>query len=210
MCSGLHTTPDSFRLSQCPPAASTPAPGSPYQPLTAALAARTISLSGLPRGLFGDRSGGNFHGRLTPPLPLPSLSTSRSPAHWYGPLRVRNIPATGRRDRGLHATPDCGTGQSEPPGRLPPAPGPCVIGSPCCHGTFVGSLRAAVSTTFVAFSAVHLRSRELANTDTSLATLLTIAHAVVTRRRAEVCTLPLSLSGGLRASRSPSSCTGLP
>jgi hypothetical protein len=31
------------------------------------------------------------------------------------------------------------------------------------------------------------------NADTSLATLLTIANAVVTRRRAEVCTLPLSL-----------------
>jgi hypothetical protein len=64
--------------------------------------------------------------------------------------------------------------------------------------------------TLVASPAVHLRSHELANADTSQATLLTIANAVVTRRRAEVCTLPLGLAGGPRASRSPSSCTGLP
>jgi len=43
------------------------------------------------------------------------------------------------------------------------------------------------------FSKPSTSVSRLANTDASLATLLTIAHAVVTRRRAEVCTLPLSL-----------------
>jgi len=57
----MHTTPDSFRLNQSPPAASTPAPG-PHTSRAVGLLSQTditvIGFTGSLRGLYSHSRGG--------------------------------------------------------------------------------------------------------------------------------------------------------
>jgi len=150
------------------------------------------ALSGLPRGFFGNRLGGNFGSGQNPLLPRPSLSTSRYPVLWYEPLRVPYIPATGRRIWVCTLPLIEETGQSEPPGRHPPAPGSCIGRLTALPRHLYGF---ASGGSFGRLSplprAVRLRLSTGEPQIQAMLQLLSIAHAVVTRRRAEVCTLPL-------------------
>jgi len=132
----MHTTPDSSRLSQCPPAATTPAPGPHTSRLAALVHRRRPCPSRL--GVFSAAGLATISVRR---LPSPSSSTSRFLRFSMSLSTFLTFPWQ-NGVCGLHATPDCGPiqvsppiGQSEPPGRLPPAPGPQVNRlAPCCHG----------------------------------------------------------------------------
>jgi len=90
------------------------------------------------------------------------------------------------------------------------APGIYTARSLCCHRFLRGSTLGDRLSRLSSLPRSSTSASRLVDAGVNQATLLTIAHAVVTRRRAEVCTLPLSLQASLRASRSPASCTGHP
>lgn len=95
-------------------------------------------------------------------------------------------------------------GQSEPPGRRPPD-------TRTLRRSSTALLRFSFSVQFRRLFPPLSRSPKpsasasrLPNTGTSLATLLSFANAVVTRRRVQVYTLPLSAPGSLSAPWPPS------
>jgi len=147
VCSGLHTTPDSFRLSQCPLAASTPAPGPPHQFLQRHLLREQFGLIRVAPGLFRQQVWRQFrHRQLSlSGLPLPSLSTSRYPVRWYGPLRVLNIPATGRRIWVCTLPLIEEQANQSPLAAFLQHQDLVSVGRPRCRGTFSDSFWAAVS-----------------------------------------------------------------
>jgi hypothetical protein len=80
----------------------------------------------------------------------------------------------------------------------------------CCHSFLRGPTFGDRLPRLSSLPRSSTSASRLVDAGVNQATLLTIANAVVTRRRAEVCTLPLSLQASLRASRSPTACTGHP
>jgi len=84
-------------------------------------------------------------------------------------------------------------GQSEPPGRLPPAPGPYVDQRTVLPQELLWVYFWRPFSRLSSLPRPSTSASRLVDTYVSQATLLTIANAVVTRRRAEVCTLPLSI-----------------
>jgi hypothetical protein len=84
-----------------------------------------------------------------------------------------------------------------PPGRRPPAPGSHAhrISPRYRGGLLVTQVRLVFPGPFEPFPSSRSQPRGIPSNGVSLATLLSIAIGVVTRRRAQVCTLPLKGSG---------------
>jgi len=179
---GLHTTPDSFRLSQCPLAASTPAPGPPHQFLQRHLLREQSALSGLPRGFFGNRLGGNF-----------GTVSSRCRGFLYRHFQPRGILCTGMGLFAFVTSPrqDGVFGYARYPwlrNRPIRAPWPPSTSTRILHQLVdrvaAAPLRIRFGRRFQAALATSPRrpppSCDWRTTDTSQATMLTIAHADVT------------------------------
>lgn len=78
-------------------------------------------------------------------------------------------------------------------------PGPCTFVHCVTAAFFIGSVSGGDFHHFRGFPSRRASASRLPNAGTSLATLLSFANGVVTRRRVQVYTLPLSAPGSLSA-----------
>jgi hypothetical protein len=94
----------------------------------------------------------------------------------------------------MHATPDSFRFESEPPGRLPPAPGSCVHRSASLPKLLCGrSGPAILASTFIDFRMVCFSLAGVLTVNSGHTTLLSIAVCRCRPAASSVCMLPLSL-----------------
>lgn len=210
---GLHATPDSFRLNQCPPAASAPAPGS-HTSHQNGTCPGDFSLIRVAPGLFRQQVWRQFQSRdflrrHFQPRGILCFGMGLSTFDYVPVAERRMWVCTLPLIERLVRIPLVMANQS-PLVAIFAAPGIYTARSLCCHSFLRGPTFGDRLSRFSSLPGSSTSASRLVDAGVNQATLLTIANAVVTRRRAKVCTLPLSLQASLRASRSPTACTGHP
>jgi hypothetical protein len=183
---GLHTTPEIPGIS-VPPGRQPPAPGS--QTSSPSRRCRR-SLCSQPGGARLSAALAAFR-RVAFTSRFPSAGLSHSLRFRFAtPCEVGDILRSGCYPCRIQAT-------SEPPGRLPPAPGSYIHRPDPLPGELCGQLgRAELSAAFAGSRSVALTLRTHPLLDVGLTTLLSIALSRCRPATCSVCTLPLPLRAG--------------